>query len=216
MVDGPGIAGKFFSALGRAQVNVRAIAQGSAYINISAVMDCADLRKAPRAVHAAFYLSNQTISIGVIGSGLIGSTFLDQLKTQIDILKKEFTIDLWIRAILNSKVMVLSEKGKSVENWRDSMQNNGVAPDMKGFVNHVQADHFPHAAIIDCTASAEIAAHYPHWLKRGIHIITPNKKANASSMDFYSYPPLPFTKQKPLLSLRNGGRRRAKTFSAIC
>jgi aspartokinase/homoserine dehydrogenase 1 len=185
MVDHPGIAGKFFSALGRAQVNIRAIAQGSSERNISAVIDRGDSRKALRAVHAAFYLSNQTISIGVIGSGLIGGTFIDQLKTQMEILKKEFKIDLRVRGILNSKAMVLSEKGRSLENWRDYIKNSGVSPDLESFVAHVQADHFPHAAIVDCTASAELAAHYPCWLKRGIHIITPNKKANTGTMEFY-------------------------------
>ena len=185
MVDHPGVAGKFFSALGKAQVNIRAIAQGSSERNISAVIDRADSRKALRAVHAAFYLSNQTISIGVIGSGLIGGTFLDQLKTQMETLKQEFKIDLRVRGILNSKAMVLSEKGRSLENWRDSMKDSGVPADLEGFVAHVQADHFPHAAIVDCTASAEIAAHYPRWLERGFHIITSNKKANTGTMKFY-------------------------------
>lgn len=185
MVDHPGIAGKFFSALGRAQVNIRAIAQGSSERNISAVIDCGDSRKALRAVHAAFYLSNQTISIGVIGSGLIGGTFLDQLKTQIEILQKEFKIDLRVRGILNSKAMILNEKGRAIENWRDSIRNSNLSPDLETFVNHVQADYFPHAAIVDCTASADLVAHYPRWLERGIHIITPNKKANTGSMELY-------------------------------
>jgi len=185
MVDHPGVAGKFFSALGKARVNIRAIAQGSSERNISAVIDRADSRKALRAVHAAFYLSNQTISIGVLGSGLIGGTFLDQLKTQMETLKKEFKIDLRVRGILNSKNMVLSEKGRSLENWRDSMKDSGVPAHLERFVAHVQADHFPHAAIVDCTASAELAAQYPRWLERGIHIITPNKKANTGTMEFY-------------------------------
>jgi bifunctional aspartokinase / homoserine dehydrogenase 1 len=185
MVDHPGIAGKFFSALGKAQVNIRAIAQGSSERNISAVINRADSRKALRAVHAAFYLSNQTISIGVIGSGLIGGTFLDQLKTQMETLNKEFKIDLRVRGILNSKAMVLNEKGRSLENWRDCIKNSGLSPDLENFVDHVQSDHFPHAAIVDCTASAEIATHYPCWLERGIHIITPNKKANTGTMEFY-------------------------------
>ena len=185
MVDHPGVAGKFFSALGKARVNIRAIAQGSSERNISTVIDRADSRKALRAVHAAFYLSNQTISIGVIGSGLIGGTFLDQLKTQMETLKKEFRIDLRVRGILNSKAMVLSEQGRTLENWRESVKETGLPADLEKFVTHVQADHFPHAVILDCTSSAELTAHYPGWLERGVHIITPNKKANTGTMEFY-------------------------------
>ena len=185
MVDHPGVAGKFFSALGKARVNIRAIAQGSSERNISTVIDRADSRKALRAVHAAFYLSNQTISIGVIGSGLIGGTFLDQLKTQMETLKKEFRIDLRVRGILNSKAMVLSEQGRTLENWRESVKETGLPADLEKFVTHVQADYFPHAVILDCTSSAELTAHYPGWLERGVHIITPNKKANTGTMEFY-------------------------------
>lgn len=184
MVDHPGVAGKFFTALGKAQVNIRAIAQGSSERNISAVIDRVDSRKALRAVHAAFYLSNQTISIGVIGSGLIGGTFLDQLQTQMERLKQEFKIDLRVRGIMNSRLMSLSE-GRSLQEWRVSLDRSGTAAELEKFVDHVQADHLPHAVILDCTSSAELTAHYPRWLERGIHIITPNKKANSGTMEFY-------------------------------
>jgi len=52
-------------------------------------------------------------------------------------------------------------------------------------VAHVHSDHCPHTTIVDCTASAELAANYSCWLERGIHIITANKKANTGTMEFY-------------------------------
>ena len=48
-----------------------------------------------------------------------------------------------------------------------------------------QADYIPHTVIIDCTASAEVARHYRDWLARGIHIVTPNKKANSGALPEY-------------------------------
>lgn len=185
MVHQPGVAGKFFSALGKAQVNVRAIAQGSSERNISAVIDRTQSQKALRALHAAFYLSNQTISIGVIGSGRIGGALLDQLNVQMETLRKEFNIDLRVRGITNSKAMALSEKGRSLANWRDSISLSSVCPDLERFIAHIQADHYPHAAIVGCTASEALAAHYPGWLERGIHIITTNKKAKTGPIEAY-------------------------------
>lgn len=184
MVDHPGVAGKFFSALGKARVNIRAIAQGSSERNISTAIDRADSRHALRAVHAAFYLSNQTISIGVIGRGLIGGTFLDQLQTQMETLKREFKIDLRLRGVLDSKRMLLSEQGRTLEGWREAMAE-GAPADLEEFVRHVQADHFPPAALIDCTSSAELTEHYPRWLEQGIHLISPKKKGNTGTMGFY-------------------------------
>ena len=46
-------------------------------------------------------------------------------------------------------------------------------------------DYLPHTVIIDCTASAAVAAHYADWLAAGIHIVTPNKKANSASFSDY-------------------------------
>jgi bifunctional aspartokinase / homoserine dehydrogenase 1 len=47
-----GIAGKTFSAIAQAGVNIVAIAQGSSELNISLVVDQADARKAVQAIHA--------------------------------------------------------------------------------------------------------------------------------------------------------------------
>ena len=51
----PGIAGRLFSALGEARINVLAIAQGSSEMNISFVVDRGERERALRAVHDAFF-----------------------------------------------------------------------------------------------------------------------------------------------------------------
>ena len=51
MIHTPGIAGRVFSALGAAQVNVIAIAQGSSEVSISLVVDAVDAGKAVRTLH---------------------------------------------------------------------------------------------------------------------------------------------------------------------
>lgn len=39
--------------------------------------------------------------------------------------------------------------------------------------------------LVDCTADSYVASHYYDWLRKGIHIITPNKKANSGPLDQY-------------------------------
>ena len=39
--------------------------------------------------------------------------------------------------------------------------------------------------MIDCTASAEVAGRYRDWLAHGIHVVTPNKKANSGALPAY-------------------------------
>jgi bifunctional aspartokinase / homoserine dehydrogenase 1 len=185
MIERLGMAGKFFSALGKAGINVRAIAQGSSERNISAVIEQAEATKALRAIHSAFYLSNQTLSIGVIGTGLIGGTLLSQLQSRIDELKRHRGIDLRVRGIMNSRQMILADRHLALDRWRDELNENSKAADLEIFINHVDAAHLPHAVLIDATASAELTTHYESWLAKGINIITPNKKSNAGPFTAY-------------------------------
>ena len=184
MAGTPGIAAKLFNALGSSGVNVRAIAQGSSERNISVVIDAKQTARALGSVHAGFYLSPHTISIGLIGPGSVGSAFLDQLASQMDRLTREFRLDLRLRGLLTSRGMVLADPAVPIAEWRQSLQG-ATAPDLQQFVRHVDAAHLPHAVIVDCSASAAVARHYPEWLAAGIHVVTPNKQAGSADLPFY-------------------------------
>ena len=97
MAGTPGIAAKLFGALGTSGVNVRAIAQGSSERNISVVIDERQIARALGSVHASFYLSPHTVSIGLIGPGSVGSVLLDQLASQAGRLTNDFRLDLRLR-----------------------------------------------------------------------------------------------------------------------
>jgi bifunctional aspartokinase / homoserine dehydrogenase 1 len=185
MAGSPGIAGKFFATLGRAGINVRAIAQGSSERNISAVVDTEDVTRALRAVHSGFYLSAKTISIGLIGPGTVGSALLEQLHRQSERLADDFNLDLRIRAIARSNNMLLGDRRISLDGWRRDMECAALDLDLDRFERHVHADHLPHAAIVDCTASEAIAGRYSKWLQKGIHVVTPNKKAFSGDRRYY-------------------------------
>ncbi len=181
----PGIAASFFGALGKAKINVRAIAQGSSERNISAVIRTKDSKRALRTLHAGFFLSNQTISIGLIGPGLIGGTLLRQIWQATERLKQEFGVDLRVRAIANSKQMLLNDSGIDLEHWEEELASASVPADLDAFTKAVAADYFPHWVVIDCSTSDEIPKRYVEWIERGIHIITPNKKAGTANRSYY-------------------------------
>jgi aspartokinase/homoserine dehydrogenase 1 len=185
MAGTPGIAARFFGTLARAGINIRAIAQGSSERNISAVVDAAEATKALRAAHSGFYLSHKTISIGVIGPGIVGAALLRQLEKQCDRLAEEFNLDLRVRAIARSRQMLLGDRRIDLSAWQDEFAAGAVATDFDAFEEHLNPDHLPHAVIIDCTASEAVAQRYAGWLSRGIHVITPNKKAFSSDYEYY-------------------------------
>jgi aspartokinase/homoserine dehydrogenase 1 len=185
MAGTPGVAAKVFNALGSASVNIRAIAQGASERNISVVVDGKHATRALRAVHAGLYLSPHTISIGVIGPGTVGRVLLNQLASQSARLKSEARIDFRVRGILSSKRMLLADAGVDLDRWREQFDADAVPADFVRFMDHVRVDYLPHTVLIDCTASSDIARRYPEWLAAGIHIITPNKKANSADLPFY-------------------------------
>jgi len=80
-------------------------------------------------------------------------------------------------------VIVLFRRGLDLSKWRELIELNGVPADMKKFTAHMQSHSLPNTVIIDCTASARVAEKYYEWVKKGIHIITPNKKANSGPFD---------------------------------
>jgi aspartokinase/homoserine dehydrogenase 1 len=181
----PGIAAKVFDALGNAAVNVRAIAQGASERNISVVVPGRHATRALRAVHSSFYLSPHTLSIGIIGPGTVGRVLLEQLASQSERLRRDFKLDLRVRGIMASKKMLLSDKGVALSNWAGEFAQAAQAPDLAAFIEHVHVDYLPHTVLIDCTASGEVAKHYASWLAAGIHVVTPNKKANSAPLAEY-------------------------------
>jgi bifunctional aspartokinase / homoserine dehydrogenase 1 len=184
MAGAHGVAAKVFNSLGDAAISVRAIAQGASERNISVVVEGKVGAKALRAVHAAFYLSPNTLSIGLIGPGTVGRVLLAQIGSQIERLRA-LNLDLRVRGIASSKRMLLEETAVDLDRWQERLAQAGEPLDLEKFAAHVQADYIPHTVIVDCTASVDVGNCYAAWLRRGIHVVTPNKKANSGSMPYY-------------------------------
>ena len=181
MAGQPGVAARLFESLGRARVNILAIAQGSSERNISVAIDSADATKALRAAHAGFWLSPQTFAVGVIGPGNVGAALLDQLRAAQPQLLGKANLDLRLRAIASSRKMLLDERGISGD-WREHFAAGGEALDLDAFTAHLVGSHLPHLVIVDCSASPAVADRYVEWLAAGIHVVTPNKQAGAGPL----------------------------------
>lgn len=186
MVGMPGVAARMFAGLAKARVNIRAIAQGASERNISVAIAAADAVRGLRAVHSAFWLSAQTLSIGVIGPGNVGRALLAQLAE----LAPRYGgavhggLDLRLRAIANSRAMHLAPRQMDPAKAMDKLER-GEALDLDRFAAHVRAEHLPHALIVDCSGSDAVAEHYPQWLAAGIHVVTPNKQAGSGPLARY-------------------------------
>jgi aspartokinase/homoserine dehydrogenase 1 len=185
MAGQPGVAARLFESVGRAQVNIRAIAQGSSERNISVAIDSDHATRALRAAHAGFYLSPQTFAVGVIGPGNVGGTLLDQMLGARSGLLERTHLDLRLRAIASRGRQLLDPRGIEGD-WRGRFAAASDAVDLDRFTAHLLDSHLPHVVIVDCSASPEVADRYPQWLAAGIHVVTPNKQAGAGPLARYA------------------------------
>jgi len=122
----------------------------------------------------------RTLAVGLIGPGRVGTALLDQLRQARPRLLRDTGLELQLRGVAASKRMwldcddaELNERHDGAQTWRPS--------DLDAFAAHVQGDRRD-ALLIDCSADETVAAHYPHWLAIGLHVVTPNKLAGSGPL----------------------------------
>lgn len=187
MRNTPGISAKLFTALGRNGINVSAIAQGSSELNVSVVINRRDLSKALNALHESFFLSDQkSLNIFLLGTGLIGSTLLDQIKDQYQYLVAEKALNIKVIGIANSRNMHFDAEGIDINNWKEKIDFPGAGVDPRSFVDQMVALNLSNSVFVDCTSNGEVTACYEHVLEGSISIVTPNKLANSGSFANYA------------------------------
>jgi len=186
-----GIAGKFFHALGRNGVNIVAIAQGSSETNISAVISKQDEGKALNAIHDAFFFAQQrSVNLFLVGTGLIGGTLLDQIAENREKLADKDMIKINLIGAANYYRMIFSQDGldpkKAKKTLNEEDKGHGAEPfKLAAFIDKMISLNLPNSCFCDCTASEETSAVYERILQHSIPIVTPNKKANSGSLDYY-------------------------------
>jgi aspartokinase/homoserine dehydrogenase 1 len=183
-----GISGKVFHALGRNGINIVAIAQGSSELNISAVISRHDEAKALNAIHEAFFLSGvRSVNLFLVGVGLIGGTLVDQIAGHREILADEHKIRINLAGAANSRRMIFNPDGLDPKTVKALFAADAPADpfDLDAFIARMKTFNLPNMAFCDCTSGGNIASRYTEILQAAIPIVTPNKKANSGSLEYY-------------------------------
>lgn len=192
-----GIAGMFLDSLASQDINILAIAQGSSERSISVVISGDTGDTAVRIAHRFCFNTAQTIEVFAFGAGNIGGTLIDQIKQQQRQLLAQ-GVDIKVMAIANVNGMITSETGLPLANWRDDVIRNGRPTNLDEILAFVKRIKPLNPIFVDCTASYDLPERYIDILKAGMHITTPNKRANSMSMAYY----------KELRAVANQMRRR--------
>lgn len=180
----PGISSLFFSALAKANINIIAIAQGSSERSISAVIKNSEAETGVKVTHQMLIERSQLVELFIVGSGGVGSALIDQIARQQKWLANK-NIDMRVCGILNSRNGVLHPTGLSLKDWREQLDESKTSYSMDEIIQFIKTHHLLNPVIVDCTSNQAVADRYADLLINGAHVVTPNKKANTGSMDYY-------------------------------
>ncbi len=185
MKNHQGLSGQMFSALGKNNVNVRAIAQGSSEKNISAVINNNDAVKALNTLHEEFFGDQiKQVNLFVTGVGNVGERFLAQLHQQKAFLKENLKLNIRVIGIANSRKMFFDNNGIDLENWQ-SLLENGEPASLDAFFNKTKESNHRNSVFVDNTANKSVSEVYEQYLRESISVVTCNKIACASNYNNY-------------------------------
>jgi aspartokinase/homoserine dehydrogenase 1 len=184
MRNTPGIAGPMFSALRRSKINVLAIAEGASESNLSVVVDDEDVKATLDVLHQTYSLSRHRAHLVLLGTGNIGTNFLETLDRQAEVLADESNLELRLIGVANTDSIAWNERGLPIDEALDTMEprSSGDLDELIRRLTHCQLERL---ILIDATASEEIPRRYPELLKAGVAIATPNKRANTLELPFF-------------------------------
>lgn len=186
MKNHTGISGRFFSALGKNGVNIRAISQGSSERNITAVISSNDVKKAINVIHEAFFEKEiKEIHLFIAGVGNVGSKLLAQLQQQQDYLMKQMHVKIKLAGIANSKRILINEEGIALNNWQALLQGE-QAGNINDFINRIIELNLRNTVFADVTANENVAMVYNQLLQKAIAVVACNKIACSSGYNYYN------------------------------
>ncbi|KAJ9667994.1 Homoserine dehydrogenase [Coniosporium apollinis] len=129
------------------------------------------------------------VCIAVIGVGGVGRCFLTQLQDLSTRLSQSRLNPIYLSLILVSRSSKLlhspSYKPINLATWEDDLNASTASvlplPEIASYLENAPAK----VVLVDNTSNQDIANAYPLFLKKGISIVTPNKKAFSDSFQLW-------------------------------
>jgi homoserine dehydrogenase len=138
--------------------------------------------------------------LALIGPGLVGKAVLEQIKWYQQTGKRYPPLN--VLGICSSKKRMHGtlQYPLDLKEWQSIFDSNGSIDSNNKHVQvedcgnldlfiaelyHLCNGHQATLCVVDCTSSLEVAEKYAEWLQKGLHVVTPNKKAFSATMEYY-------------------------------
>lgn len=121
-----------------------------------------------------------SLRVALLGTGTVGRATLDRLHWLTGNVSNNCFELVYLS---NSRVAVSRPSGLVALDALDVLDADGHAAALADVARVLQGTG--PGLIIDATASDEVAAMHPHWLRRGLHVVTACKRAQGGSLDHW-------------------------------
>jgi homoserine dehydrogenase len=129
---------------------------------------------------------DQKILVAVVGVGLVGSELINQLLSippQVSPFKL-VSLTSSSRSLFTGKVNPIQPNAP----WKSQLAASSDPADLKALTARLAqlVAENERVALVDNTSSDVVANLYPVWLKEGINVVTPNKKAFSGDAELFA------------------------------
>ena len=134
----------------------------------------------PKAVGArSLDVDRQEVSVAVIGKGKVGGELLDQIARQRAVLERDYDVALRVVGIADRRRTLFEEGGVDLSGWREQLSRS---PEVGPFALPAAAEVLSRLArlsvpvLVDVTAADGKEALYAEAFRRGVHVVSSNKR----------------------------------------
>lgn len=183
----PGIAGSILSVLGRNGIGICASTIGAFEINLSLVVDRAQLRKALNVLHDSLFLSEyEELNVFLCGTGTVGGKLLDQIAEQRESLKRLRGIKLNVVGVSGRSHALFNAEGLDPSTIKEELRTASEGG-VTRMMDEIMLMNIFNPVFVDCTASAEVAEQYSRLLDHHVSIVAANKIAASGPYETYRH-----------------------------
>jgi homoserine O-acetyltransferase len=140
------------------------------------------VRAAGEAIERVY--AERGLSLLVLGKGKVGSELLEQIRAQRTELERDYDVVLRVVGVADRRAALLDEDGLDLERWRDAL----AAAPASGAVDEKTAPalldrlaRLPRPVLVDLTAADRMEEVYEQAFRRGIHVVSSNKRPLTAS-----------------------------------
>ena len=181
-----GTTGRMLDVLGRRNIGVRAVAQGSSERNISVIVKSSDMDSAIRCIHSEFFEANPytEVNLFIAGYGNVGKALMDILARNRDSIAERLGKRLHLCGLSNSRRFVMDSEGLPLDKAGELLKEGLSAKD-DAFFDTLLHTSMQNSIFVDCTASSDISYKYKSLMDHGYSIVACNKIPFAGELDQY-------------------------------